>query len=169
MTQSAGPADRAATEPPLFQAMLTPHRSLSPRGFLVLMGAVSLISFVSGLVFVAMGAWPVMGFFGLDVAIIFVAFRFNYRAGRAHELVELTRDQLSVTHVGPTGRRDTFTCNPYWARVDVRTGPDGRSDLAIQAQGRVHRFGHVLNHDERREFGEALRLALFESKGGVRI
>lgn len=158
-----------ASDPALFRAMLTPHRSLSPRGFLVLMGAVSLVSFFAGLVFYAMGAWPVMGFFGLDVGLVYLAFRLNYRAGRAHEVVELTRDHLSITHVSPNGRRQTFTCNPYWARVDVRTGPDGRSDLAIHAQGKVHRFGHVLNHEERREFAEALRLALFESKGGVRI
>ena len=158
-----------AVDPALFRATLTPHRSLRPRGFLLLMGAVSLVSFVTGLVFYAMGAWPVMGFFGLDVGIIYFAFRMNYRAGRAHEVVELTRDHLSVTHVAPNGRRKTFTCNPYWARVDVRTGPDGRSDLAILAQGRVHRFGHVLNHEERREFADALRVALFESKGGVRI
>lgn len=169
MSQPVEPEEGAPGEPALFRAMLTPHRSLSPRGFLVLMAAVSLVSFVTGLVFYAIGAWPVMGFFGLDVGLIYLAFRLNYRAGRAHELVELTRDQLSVTHVGPNGHRKTFSCNPYWARVDVRTGPDGRSDLMIQAQGRVHRFGHVLNHEERREFGEALRLALFESKGGVRV
>jgi uncharacterized membrane protein len=167
MVQSPDATETA--DPALFRAVLTPHRSLSPRGFLVLMAAVSLVSFVTGLVFYAIGAWPVMGFFGLDVAIIYFAFRLNYRAGRAHELVELTRDHLRITHVDPNGRRNTFTCNPYWARVDVRTGPDGRSDLAILAQGQVHRFGHVLNHEERRDFAEALRVALFESKGGVRI
>lgn len=157
------------TDHAVFRAVLTPHRSLGPRGFLLLMSAVSGVSFVAGLVFFAMGAWPVMGFFGLDVAIIYVAFRMNYRAGRAHELVELTHDHLKITHISPNGRSKTFSCNPYWARVDVQTGPDGRSDLAILAQGKVHRFGHVLNHEERREFGEALRRALFESKGGLRI
>lgn len=167
MTQPAEAPD--AADPALFRAMLTPHRSLSPRGFLLLMGAVSLVSFVTGLVFFAIGAWPVMGFFGLDVAFIYVAFRLNYRAGRAHERVELTHDRLTITHVSPNGRSTTFTCNPYWARVDIRTSPDGRSDLAVMAQGQVHRFGHVLNHEERREFAEALRRALFESKGGVRI
>jgi uncharacterized membrane protein len=116
-----------------------------------------------------MGAWPVMGFFGLDVGLIYLAFRINYRAGRAHEIVELTPQALSITHVSYNGRRKTFACNPYWARVDVRTTPDGRSDLRVLAQGQSHTFGHVLNHEERREFARALKDALFEAKGGVRI
>jgi len=158
-----------AQEDALFRAVLTPHRSLSPRGFLILMSAVSLVSFVAGLAFFAMGAWPVMGFFGLDVALIYLAFRINYRAGRAHEIVELSERMLSVTHVAYDGRRKIFSCNPYWARVDVRTGPDGRSNLSILAQGKAHSFGHVLNHDERREFAQALKEALFAYRGGVRI
>lgn len=170
MSQTRVPdAGDLQVEPAIFRATLTPHRSLSPRGFLLFMAGVSGVSFVAGLAFYAMGAWPVMGFFGLDVALIYLAFRVNYRAGRAYELVELSRDRLSITHVAPNGRRNTFACNPYWARVDVRTGPDGRSDLAVRAQGKVHRFGHVLNHEERREFGTALRAALFESRGGIRI
>ena len=161
--------DFAVPEAALFSAMVTPHRSLSHAGFLIVMAAVGGVSFVAGMAFYAMGAWPVMGFFGLDVALIYLAFRINYRAGRAHEIVELTARALDITHVTYNGRRTTFSCNPYWARVDVRTGPDGRSDLRIQAQGRSHSFGHVLNHEERREFAQALKDVLFNYRGGVRI
>ncbi len=165
MQESAAPL----TEPPAFRAVLTPHRSLSPRGFLIFMACLGGASFLAGIVFILIGAWPVMGFLGLDVGIVYLAFRLNYRAGRAHELVEVTPDLLTVTHVSPSGRRKTFTCNPYWARVNLRTWPDGRADLSILAQGAAHRFGLVLNNDERREFAVALKQALFDNRGGIRI
>ena len=64
-------------QPDLFSALLTPHRALSRTGFLVLMGFVGAVSFIAGVAFLLMGAWPVFGFFGLDVLAIWWAFRVN--------------------------------------------------------------------------------------------
>ncbi|MDX2205496.1 MAG: DUF2244 domain-containing protein [Hyphomicrobiaceae bacterium] len=152
------PAPETGT--PAFRAVLVPHRSLPPKGFLILMAAVSGVSFVAGMVFYALGAWPVMGFFGLDVAIIYLAFHLNYRAGRAHEVVEVTHETLTITHTKPSGRSSAFTCNPYWARVALRTWPDGRTDLRIVSHGRAFTFGQFLNDEEKRDFAHALQDAL---------
>lgn len=143
-----------------FRAVLHPHRSLSPRGFLILMAAVGGVSFITGLVFLIMGAWPVMGFFGLDVALVYVAFKLNYRSGQAHEIVELTPDLLSVTRVTPAGASQRFEFNPYWARVRLSQAPDGRTDLKITSHGKDFSFGRLLNDDERREFAGVLQQAL---------
>ena len=89
---SAGPQAETG-----FAAVLTPHRSLSPKGFTVLMALVCLVSFATGLLFYLLGAWPVMGFMGLDVALIYVAFKLNYRAARLYETVDLTPGALTVT------------------------------------------------------------------------
>ena len=70
-------------EPTLFSAIVTPHRSLGSLGFLILMVAVGGISFAAGIAFLMMGAWPVFGFFGLDVFLVYLAFRANYRAAAA--------------------------------------------------------------------------------------
>ena len=80
----------AAAEPALFSALLTPHRSLSGVGFLVVMGVLAGISFVGGVVFFFVGAWPVIGFLGLDVALVYWAFRANYLAAAAYEEVTVT-------------------------------------------------------------------------------
>src|SRR5262245_66677069 len=91
-----------------FRALLTPYRSLSPAGFMILMAVVGLVSFGTGLMFLMMGAWPVFGFFGLDVLLIYVAFRVNYRSGRRYETIDLSHDQLVLTRVHPSGRSERF-------------------------------------------------------------
>jgi uncharacterized membrane protein len=158
-----------AQEPGEFRAVLRPHRSLGPTGFVVLMGIVSLVSFITGVIFTFMGAWPVLGFFGLDVLIIYIAFRLNYRAGRLHETVELSRSELTVTRMHPSGRRERFAFNPYWARVRLAEGKDGRTDLRLHLHGKELSFGRFLTDDERRDFARTLTGALIEARGGIRI
>lgn len=143
-----------------FRAILHPHRSLGPRGFLVLMLAIGGISFVTGAVFLSIGAWPVFGFFGLDVLLIYVAFRLNYRSGRAYELVELTPKLLTLTLVEPSGKQKSFEFNPYWVRVRLSERPDGRTHLRLASHGRELEFARCLNDDERREFAGVLERAL---------
>ena len=161
--------ERAQAEPGAFRAVLTPYRSLSPTGFLVLMVALGTVSFVTGMLFLLMGAWPVLGFFGLDVALIYIAFKLNYRSGRLYETLELTPAKLTWIRVHPSGKREQFDCNPYWARVALREWPDGRTDLRLIAQGKELIFGRFLNDDERRELAAALKGALIDARGGARI
>jgi uncharacterized membrane protein len=152
-----------------FRAVLRPHRSLGPTGFLVLMSIISAVSFATGAVFYLMGAWPVLGFFGLDVVIIYIAFRLNYRAGRLHETVELNSSDLTVTRFHPSGRTERFVLNPYWVRVRLAEGKDGRTDLRLHLHGKELSFGRFLTDDERRDFAKALTGALIEARGGSRI
>jgi uncharacterized membrane protein len=100
-------------EPGIFRAVLAPHRSLSPAGFIALMTVIGIVGFVAGTAFFLLGAWPVVGFLGLDVAVIYLAFRLNYRSGRLRETIELQPEALTVTRHHPSGRREAFTFNPY--------------------------------------------------------
>lgn len=146
---------------PVAQFILHPHRSLSPRGFAILMGALALVSFIAGMVFVLLGAWPVMGFFGLDVALIYWAFKVNYRDGRAYEAIDVTPDTLTITRVNPEGKEETVAVNPHWARVNLAAdSPDGRNSLHIVAQGKDFVIGHFLTDEERSDFADALKDAL---------
>lgn len=151
---------RARPEASIFRAILHPHRSLSPKGFLVLMLAIGGVSFVSGMAFLMMGAWPVTGFFGLDVLLVYLAFRLNYRAARAYEMVELTPHVLTVQQVSATGEAKSFEFNPYWVRVLFTERPDGGNHLRLASHGRELEFARLLNDDERRDFAEVLRRAL---------
>ncbi|HET6388860.1 DUF2244 domain-containing protein [Hyphomicrobium sp.] len=148
------------------QFLLHPHRSLPPSGFVIMMVLIGLVSFTVGMVFFLMGAWPVCGFFGLDVALIYWAFKLNYRSGRLYETVELSPELLKLTRVHPSGKREEFDFNPYWARVRCTVDqPDGRTSLRLAAQGREVLFGQFLTDDERRNFADALSGALVAARG----
>src|SRR5262245_4816074 len=88
----------------LFDAVLRPHRSLSKLGFLIFMPVVATFSFVAGIVFLLQGAWPVFGFLGLEVVLVYVAFKMNYRDGRVVETVQLRHQELLVRRIDPKGR-----------------------------------------------------------------
>ncbi|MDX2155950.1 MAG: DUF2244 domain-containing protein [Hyphomicrobiaceae bacterium] len=156
-------------EPGIFRAVLAPHRSLSPAGFLLLMSAISLVSFVAGLAFYLMGAWPVVGFFGLDLAVIYLAFRLNYRSGRLRETVELVPEALTVTRFHPSGRREEFSFNPYWVRVELLEGRDGRTDLKLRLHDRAVSFARFLTDDERRDLANSLTAALADTRRTFRV
>lgn len=143
-----------------FRAVLTPHRSLSPRGFLILMLAVSAVSFVAGLAFALMGAWPVFGFFGLDVGLIYLAFRFNYRSGRLYETVEVSPSTLTIQRVHPSGKTEAFEFPSYWARVVLSHGHDGLTSLRVGSHGREVRFGDFLTDEERSSLADEMRAAI---------
>jgi uncharacterized membrane protein len=164
-----GNPEQTQAEPEPFRALLTPHRSLGPRGFLVLMIALGAVSFVTGMLFLAVGAWPVLGFLGLDVLLVYVAFRLNYRSGRRYETLELTPARFVLTRVHPSGRQEQHECNPYWARVRLREWPDGRTALSVISRGTELAFGSFLTDDERRDLAATLTDALLEARGGVRI
>lgn len=145
--------------------VLHPYRSLTPRGFTVLMTVLGLVSFTVGIIFLFLGAWPVFGFFGLDVALIYYAFKRNYRSGRLYEMVTLSPELLKLTRIHPSGRREEFEFNPYWARVRVSIDhPDGRTSMRLMAQGKEVLFGQFLTDDERRDFADALTGALVTSR-----
>ena len=96
----------------------------------MVIGFIAFVSFAAGIAFYTIGAWPVLGFYGLDVLAIYVAFKLNYRSGKAYEMVELSPELLKITQVQPSGRSRSFDFNPYWVKVLVNEWPDGSANQA---------------------------------------
>lgn len=151
---------------PEFAAILTPHRSLSPGGFVFLMSAVGVISCAAGIAFTAAGAWPVLCFFVLNVGLIYHAFRLNYRSGELYETVNVTTDTVTVTRVLPSGLARQWEFNPYWARCEVSECRGRATELTLASHGRRLVFGGFLNDDEKRDFAQALSGVLHKLRGG---
>jgi uncharacterized membrane protein len=154
-------------QPELFSALLTPHRSLNRTGFLVLMAFVCAISFAAGLAFLLMGAWPVLGFFGLDVLAIYWAFRINFRSARASEEITMTPSELRVRRVSHRGHVVEWVLNPLWGRLDQKGDAEfGIERLYLVSRGRQVSIGSFLGPDEKSSFAKALLAALQAAKRG---
>ncbi len=154
-----------AADEPFFHALLEPHRSLGRTGFMVLMGALTFGWLVTGAIFLAHGAWPVFGFFGLDVVAIYIAFRLNYRAARAREEVIVSRTSLDIRKTAPSGRTEDHHFNPFWARFSVKRHAEiGITDMAVESREKSVTIGSFLNPDDRESFAKAFSLALATAK-----
>ena len=152
-------------EQPLFSAVLRPHRSLSPRGFMLVMLALISCSFTAGLAFWSMGAWPVVGFFGLDILLVQLAFRANYRQARAFEEVAVFPDRLTIRQTTSRGETTEADFNPYWARIEVERHPEaGVTRVTIASHGRRLDVAGLLGPWERESFADALARALAEAR-----
>jgi len=151
----------------LFSALLTPHRSLNHTGFLVIMAFITIVSFAAGLAFLLMGAWPVLGFFGLDALAIYWAFRINFRRARASEQVRVTPSELRLRRISPRGHVTEFIFNPLWVRLDRKTDPEyGVEKLYLASRGRRIAIGSFLSPDEKASFASALMAALQAARRG---
>jgi uncharacterized membrane protein len=161
MTMTPGYADAAAPfGRPFFERVLLPHRSLPPRSFHILMVMLGLISVAVGIGFISIGAWPVFGFFGLDVALIYVAFRLNYRSARRREILRLAGDAFTVERVGVRGKRQIWRFQPFWLRVILDERPDESNRLYVASHGRSLAIGDFLPPSTRRELAATLLQAL---------
>ena len=161
-------ADNAAPdEPTLFSAVLTPHRSLGRTGFVVLMCLIGGISFVAGLVFFIAGAWPVMGFFGLDVLLVYIAFKVSYRSAAAYEQVTMTASTLTVRKVSHRGHVAEWTLNPVWVRLQREANDEfGIQRLFLISHGKRLPVATFLGPAEKASFANALSAALGEARRG---
>ena len=154
-------------EPTIFSATITPHRSLGRLGFLLLMLVFGGISFVAGMLFLIAGAWPVFGFFGLDVLLIYLAFRVSYRSARAYEQVTVTPSELKVRKVSHRGQVAEWTLNPLWTRLDQQVHAEyGIERLFLVTRGRRLAIANALGPAEKEDFAAALGAALGEAKRG---
>jgi uncharacterized membrane protein len=157
-----------AGEAPLFAALLTPHRSMGWPGFIAVMAAVGAVNLVGAVIFASIGAWPVLPFLGLDVLVIFLAFRANYRHARAFEEVIVTPTEIRIRKVTWHGQTREWRFNPAWTRLNqTRDEEDGQVlGLTLDEGRRRLDIATFLPPVEREGFGKALMAALAEARRG---
>lgn len=149
--------------PVLFDAVLRPNRSLGRPGFIAVMAGVIVVSVGLGTFFLLQGAWPVFGFFGLDILLLYLAFRLSYRSGRLRETITVTVDEVVVRRIAPNGRTTEWRFNPYWLRVALDDPVEHESQITLTSHGRSVVIGPFLAPEERASLVRALREALGEA------
>lgn len=155
-------------EPMLYAATLTPHRSLGRKGFTIVMLLVGGVSFICGMAFLMMGAWPVFGMFGLDVLLIYLAFKVNFRDAKAREEIIVTPSLLTVRKVAASGEEAETAMNPLWTRLEAERHEEfGIERLTLRSRGIGTEVGSFLHQQQREELASGLTVALAEAKRGI--
>ena len=148
-----------------FDAVLFPQPSLSPRAFFLFMAVLCLVSFIAGVLFSMVGAWPVFGFFAIDIALVYAAFRISYRRARVYETVRLTDGQLAIERINPGQKRQRWEFQPYWLRVEIEDPPRPDSPLILSTHGNSVEIGTFLSADEKLDLAQALSTELDRLNG----
>lgn len=158
----------APSDDVIFAATMAPYRSLPPRGLAWIMLGLAAFAFFSGIGFVLAGAWPVTGFFGFDIALLYLAFRLSYRSARQRESLRLTRETLDVERIGAHGERRRWQLEPTWLRVTIDENRQGRGRLLLSCRGDTIGLGAFLGNEERRRLADDLKAALRHWRDAVR-
>lgn len=148
------------TDTVYFDATLRPHRSLDEKGFLIVMAAIGGCGFLIGTAFFMAGAWPVAGFCGLEILLVYIAFRMNFREARRHERLRLSDSGLEVSLIEPSGHTTTQRLEPSWVSVDMDDPPDHASRLTLGSHGKRVEVGRFLQPEEKVEVARELRDAI---------
>ena len=150
MTETSAPAVH-------FTTRLAPHRSLSPLGFKWLIRVVIGANLAIGLPLYLLGAWPVLGFMGLDVYLLWWLFKRNYLDARRSERLVLTDRELIVERVAPDGEREQHRLDAYWLRVELQ----GEAErLVLISRGNRLVVGRFLAPSERERVAGELKAAI---------
>jgi len=150
----------APAETLYLDAVLTPNRSLSERGFAIGMAIVAVVFFLTGLMFWSMGAGLILGFFGLDLIAIWLAFRLSFRKQREQTHITVTARHIRMVHTDKKGRRREAEVPAGFARVELDEPLTPASWLRIEHGRTAWVIGRFLTVEERKSFATALRNAL---------
>ena len=146
---------------PLFAARLTPHRSLGRRGYRIVVAIMAIAATVPAITFWSLGAWPIVGFMGLDVALVVWALWASLTDRKRYEQVTLWRDQLELKQVDGAGKETLVRFNPGLVKLVVdRDYNERTTGLHLRTRDRDVVLGAFLDNDEKSSFAKAFGTAL---------
>ena len=151
----------------VFEAEVTPHRSLSARGLRLVIGSVCAVSFLTTCVFWRLGAWPIAGFNGGEIALAMVMLRVHAKSNRQRELLLLSGQALRVLRTDAQGRASEHSLPPFWLNVTLQERPGRVPGLYLSARGQLLEVGSALGEPEKRDLAEALSAAVNRLKNPV--
>ena len=146
-----------------------PHRSLSKKGFHLLMILVAFICLTAGFIFWYLGAWPVFGFLGLDIILIYAAFKLNYRSGNMYERLFIISKKLKILRSLPSGKVQIWELNPYWAQANLIEINNHQSQLIIKSKNKAVSIGSFLNSYDKKKLEKKITYSLKNYRESVNV
>ena len=150
-------ADNSTTAKARFYRVIRPNQSLNDRTFFWVIGGFGLLSLGLAIGFLILGAWPVVGFFGIDILLVYMAFRRNYRSGEKYETLDLSRNLLKVEQVNPRGDRVAKCFHPHWLTIEFNEGFRTHNSLYLRSHGKSLEIASFLGKERKKELANQLR------------
>ena len=144
----------------LYSITLKPYRSLSKIGFILLMVVLCTFCFVTGIMFIKIGAWPVFGFFGLDVFLVYVFFKLSFKSGEEFEVINLTKKKLIIKKYKEKKIIKTYILDANWVKIQIQNPLEHSSKLQISSKNKSIIIGSFLRLDEKIEVLQNIENAL---------
>jgi uncharacterized membrane protein len=145
---------------------LTPHRSLDGPAFKILFGWVIFLNLVIAGFFYKMGAWPVFGFLGIDVALVWWAFKANTKAAQRSERIVISGDEVRLLKQTRAEPPTEIEFNRRWLRIvleyDATREMVGR--LHLVSRGKATEIASFLGAEERESLAAELTRAIASPK-----
>ena len=143
-----------ADSPP-FVHLSAPNRSLGPEARRRVLVAIAATIFVIAAGAVAIGAWLVMPFAGLEIAVLALAFHLVAVHDTDFERLEIGDYEVRI-EVREARQVTRFVAHRPWARVVFRER-GARCTLGLAYAGRVVPLGRLLSEEGRRRLAGELR------------
>ena len=137
--------------------VVRPHRSLSWGGTKWLFFGFAVLLGTFATYFVLLGAWMVLPFFGLELAVLGLGLYLSSLSGTHREVIEISGQELRVAR-GRQGPKQVVTLPRYWSRVVLSTDPRGwyPSRLMLVAHGQRIEIAAGLVNEQRRQLAAEL-------------
>ena len=146
---------------PLFAATLRPHRSLSRGGMRFVVAGAAILSSIPAMAFLSLGAWPIVGFLGLDVLLLWWALAATFRDGRLRETITLWPDQLELKRMDAKGHEDLVIFEPDRVKLVIdRDYNERTTGLHLRTPEEDTVIGAFLSVDEKASFAKVFGSAL---------
>jgi len=129
------------------------NNSLSTSGRRLVFAFILTVSFGIAAAFsLVLGAWPILPFAGVEMAVLYVAFRYIDRHAGDYERITIRGDSVAV-EVRDGSDLACFELNRYWAQVVCEH--EG-TRLALRSHGREIEVGRHLCDEQRLEMARGL-------------
>jgi uncharacterized membrane protein len=152
------------TRPLYMDAEIKPNRSLSERGFILLISLITAVNCVWTVVFVRMGAPLAPIFMAADVLAVFVAFMASFAAARRIERVQVSARDVRITLETPKQSRVVWESPTAFTRVLVEVEDEQTIGVRLGLSGKAVDVAAALSPRERGEFAQALQRAILEAR-----
>lgn len=143
-----------------FHLIARRNNSLSSTGRTAVFGSLVLVSFAISSAFAFFGAWLVLPFAGVEMAVLYLAFRHMERHAGDFESIAIEGERVLVER-WELGKVSRYEFNRYWANVVLeQPGRTGKMRVALRSHGREVEFGRHLTDEQREAVAKALRQQL---------